>query len=110
MKQGYYVSEDELKNRFENICSLYIQKMEEKNEITFAGWVGDIIGGVAEFDEGYYLNFDDIVYDINEKIPPNTIKEWFNKTFEYIDININYYSFSKGASFEEIRKIKNEQL
>lgn len=92
-----------LKTAYELICAEYIRKFTKKQKLSFDGWVGNQIGGIAEFINQYFFNMDDIVYDINNKMPKDLIMEWQDHCLEN-DININYYSYSKGLRAKDLNK------
>lgn len=96
---------EDLKKEYFNICVKIMKNFEKKQNITFDSWVGDTVGGIAEFYEGFYFNFDDIIYDLFNDIKPNTIIDWFEESFSNQHININYYSYCNGVTFNDIKKI-----
>lgn len=92
-----------LKNRFDLICSEYIKKFEEKQELYFEGWVGDNIGEIATFGDVYFFNFDDIRYDIDNEIVRGLIKNWLHDSINNKYKNINYKSYAQGLMFDDIK-------
>ena len=93
----------ELRYCYELVCREYVRKFSKKQEIEFDGWVGDHIGGIAEFINQYFFNMDDIVYDINNELPKNLILEWQDHCLEN-SVNFNYMSYSKGLRAKDINK------
>lgn len=98
---------EDLKKEYFNICAKIIENFEKKQNITFDGWVGDTVGSIADFYEGFYFNFDDIIYDLFNDIKPSTIIDWYEESFLNQSININYYSYCNGVTFNDIKKINN---
>jgi hypothetical protein len=84
-----------LKIKYEKICHQYIEKFCEKNELDFEGWVGDIVGSIA-YCSDMFLNFQDIVWDINSDQPKRLIVEWYYNSVDNPLKSINYYSYTKG--------------
>lgn len=93
----------ELKYCYELICKEYIRKFVRKSGLSFDGWVAGHIGGIAEFINQYFFSLDDITYDINNKLPKDMIMEWQDHCLEN-EININYYSYSKGLRAKDLNK------
>lgn len=85
-----------LQNRYNKVVDDYIQLFSNKQEIEFEFWVGDVVGGIASFGDIYFFSFSDILYDINTNQPKELILQWLYDGVDYPDININYYSYSKG--------------
>lgn len=91
----------DLKYCYELICAEYIKKFVKKNGISFDGWVGNHVGGIAEFINQYFYSLDDIIYDINNKLPKDMIMEWQDHNLEH-ECNINYRSYSKGLRAKDL--------
>lgn len=86
-----------LNSRFNDICKEYIDIFSIKQGLEFHGWVSDIIGDTAMFDD-MYLNFRDITWDVNSQQPRNLIIEWYYTCLEKPDEAINYFAYSKLKS------------
>lgn len=95
-----------LKHQYEYICNEYVNKFCRKQGVQFNGFVGNIVGGVCCVSD-YYINFSDIVYDLNTSQPKRLIFDWNN---EMIDAHsdgkdtINYFRYSKGLRIEGVEK------
>ena len=85
----------ELKQQYELVCNAYVTKFCDKQEIEFEGWVADIPGGCACCN-GFFFNFQDIVWDINSRQPKGAIVSWYYENLEIPEKSINYYSYTKG--------------
>ena len=77
----------------------YKQFFEKEECITyyareFDGWVGDIIGGIALFED-LTIDFADIVYDLRTNQPKGNIIEWIDYCCD-LERPINYHSYCKG--------------
>ena len=91
-----------LKKKYENVCNEYISRFCRKNELTFEGWVGNEIGGVAVFGDEFFFNFHDIVWDINSKQPQHLIIDWIYESIDNYPKSINYYSYTKGLRYSDL--------
>lgn len=75
----------------------------------FVGWLGDDIGGIVLCGD-LFLNFHDIVLDINSKQRKGTILKWYYENIEGISSiedaknSINYYSYTKGLRVADLKK------
>lgn len=109
---------ENLKDDFAIIASRYIKAFIAKHEVSFEGWVGDRIGEVAELGE-MFLDFADIRFDIDERLPVGTLEEWWSYTYDLAMLEcpktINYRSWCMGApkpytqeQLNAIRKAHNE--
>lgn len=79
------------KDKFNEIANLYIRLFEEKHEIDFDYWIGDEIGGVADFNS-YCLNYDDVRRDIDEEVDKTVFFAWYDYNFN-TDQYVNYKSW-----------------
>lgn len=91
----------ELKKQYEFVCNEYVTIFCKKQDMSFEGWVGEIVGGTANCNE-FYLNFQDIVWDINSKQPKGSILDWYNENLENSENAINYYSYTKGLRVSDV--------
>lgn len=95
----------ELKNTYESVCNEYVHHFCDKQEITFDGWVGDEIGGIAVCSD-FYFNLHDIILDINLNQPKGQIINWYYDNLnEHMNENekyINYNSYIKGLRVSAI--------
>ena len=83
-----------LQKDYYNICNEYIDAFIKKQSMSFNGWVGNTIGGIAYCND-FYFNFQDIVWDINSKQPKGAIVDWYYENLEVAEKSINYYSYTK---------------
>jgi hypothetical protein len=91
-----------LEQKYESVCNEYIKQFCQKHDIDFDGWVANIVGSVCCFDS-YFFNFMDIVWDINSKQPTGLIFQWHEDTYENTDKAINYYSYTKGLRYNDLK-------
>lgn len=93
-----------LKADYEECCNQYATKFANKQGLTFEGWVGDNIGGIACFGD-YFFNLEQIRIDCDTKQPKGLILQWQNESieahFEKLETaNMNYLSYIKGLRFK----------
>lgn len=93
---------NELKKQYEFVCNEYATKFCNKQSMSFEGWVGDIIGGIA-YCSDFYFNFQDIVWDVNSKQPKGAIIDWYYENLEIPEKSINYFSYTKGLRVSELK-------
>ena len=99
---------ERLRLRFIIVVTDYIHAFEKKHKIYFDGWVGNDVGGIAEFGD-YFFNYDDIRYDIDNNIRKSMILKWYNADLEHnMDReerqHINYSSYCKGLRHKDLNK------
>jgi hypothetical protein len=93
-----------LKELYESACNGYVELFSKKQGIEFDGWVGDEVGGIASFIHQYFFDISEIVYDINTNQPKGLIIEWQQDMIENGNVEINYYSYSKGLRLKDVLK------
>ncbi len=64
-----------LKEKYNDVAAEYLKRFERKQKVK-GYWVGDVIGGVADFGDTSFFNYADIVWDINSQQPKGRIFEW----------------------------------
>ena len=67
----------------------------------FNGWVADIIGGIADFED-LTIDFSDIVYDLRTNQPKGKIIEWMDANVEN-EQYINYHSYCLGLRHKDLK-------
>lgn len=95
--------ETNLDVRYEAICELYVERFlvkhgfydEESGELNEWEYVGEEVGGIVCLGD-YFIGFDDIRTDIDERVPKETYFEYYDYCV-WNNKNINYKSFLKGA-------------
>lgn len=90
------ISTKELDVQYKIIINEYLRRFVLRHGYKFAGWVGGDIGGIAEFINQYFFDIADIIYDLNNKLPKNTIFEWQDYVVEGGNI-ITLHAYSKGV-------------
>ena len=100
----------EAKRLFERSVMQYVRLFEKKHDILLEFWVADCIGTVGLFAD-YYFNFEDVRYDIDNKIEKDKIFQWHEYNLENgsSKLWINYPSWIKGARHLAIKKTKTKK-
>ena len=91
-----------LEEKYKKVCSEYIDAFCKKQDVDFDGWIGDDVGGIAEFLGQYYFNFQDIVWDVNSKQPKWLIFSWQDECLAEKTKCINYFSYTKGLRISDL--------
>ena len=94
----------ELKKQYENVCNEYLRKFCNKQGFVFDNdmWVNQDVGSTVMCND-MFLNFSDIVWDINSKQPKGAITEWYYECLENIEKSINYFSYTKGLRIVDLK-------
>lgn len=105
-----------LKETYEVTCNTYAHDFAVKHEYSFDGWVADRIGEVAVMGD-YYVDFEDIRYDIDNNIDSKEYDKYYNYCVDILGLTVttpNYDSWCKGCPripqeiIDKIRKQRNE--
>jgi len=83
-----------LQTEYERIVTEYVTKFCDKQEMDWNGWVGSMVGDIAECSD-FYFNLRDIIWDINSDQPKGLIIEWYYANIETPEMATNYYSYTK---------------
>lgn len=92
-----------LKELYKYVEDQYIHKFCNKHELDF-----DYCSGYVYCFGDYFFNFDEIKYDIDNKLPKHLILNWQNEGVEYAMNNqnssksINLQSYHKGLRYKDI--------
>lgn len=88
-----------MKEEYKKAVTAYRKAFEKKHDLTFEYWVCYEVGTVAAFDLGtYYIDFQDMKYDIDNDIEKSKFFEWYDYTLDAHYKNepiINYKTFLK---------------
>jgi len=87
-----------LKSKFDKIANKYLKKFMEKHgfENPDMWWVAGMVGTTL-FVNDYFLNFEDIRYDLDNEIEKEMLFEWYYYNLEKQEYNINYKSYLSGG-------------
>ena len=91
-----------MRKKLNKILKKYIKKFEKKHGLTFEFAVSDDLMDVICFGDVLFFSINDIVYDIDTKQPNGLIIDWLYDSINQ-DKYINFYSYSKGLRYEQIK-------
>lgn len=96
-----------LKKIYDDVCNEYVRLFCKKQELDFNGWIGNDVGGIAEFANEYFFNITDIIIDIDTNQKKELILDWQTEGVEYNMFerniqNINYKSYTMGLRYEHL--------
>ena len=97
------ISVPELKKDFERVADGYIKMLCAlwKLDEDYGYWIGDEIGGLYDFADGYVtINYDDIRYCINNNVKLEEYVDWQNYIVFCHDYNQNapnFKSYHRGC-------------
>lgn len=94
-----------LRKQLETVAKNYIRKFEKAHGVEFDFAGNDDLIGVLFFGD-YFFSFENIVFDVDNKLPVRLIFEWHDAQIES-DMkgsvqNINLPSYAMGARFDAI--------
>ena len=87
-----------LKEQFNEITKEYVSLFSKKHDIEFDGWIGDNVGEIAFFAD-YFVDFEDIRYDIDNDIEEKKFFEWYDMEIDLAlagKPTVNYRNFLKN--------------
>ena len=66
---------------YRRACMAYVRAFEKQTGLKFDHWPGDHVGTVASIGD-YFVEMQDIVLVVDEKIPLSVFDEWYWKQVE----------------------------
>jgi hypothetical protein len=94
-----------LKEKYESIIDEYVKRFEKKHDLQLEFWVADDKTGVASFGDVYCFNVEDIIYDINNKLPKGLVINWLEDGIDYYEKKgqtINIHSYANGLRYQDL--------
>ena len=93
-----------LKQQFENVVDQYLTLFCEKQGVykDNDSWCAGDVGGVIEINDAY-LNFTDIILDVDTNQPKGNIFKWYWENDFLNGKEINYYSYTKGLRVKDLK-------
>lgn len=95
--------EKELKQQFEEVRKAYLDAFVKRHDLVSADWVGPGVCEIVCANDDFFLDFDDIRYDVDNaaSLSVNEIWDWLDycRRLEYLECpkKINFPSWCKGA-------------
>jgi len=83
-----------LKERYEWIVNTYTDQFCKTHDVELEHWVGGRVAEVACISS-YFLQLDEIRYDIDNEVTKGKIWEWCELMSETMDYKISYRNFLK---------------
>ena len=83
-----------LKERYETLVDIYIDHFCKKHDCEFEWWVADRIGEIA-YVNGYYIQFDDLRLDIDEKVEKTKIWQHLDYVSDATNTSVNFFNYLK---------------
>ena len=80
---------NDLKNDYENAVQAYVRAFCKQMDMRFGFWIGDEVGGMADFDDYYTLRFDDVKLCVDEAVDYATLAEWYAYCVDVGELGIN---------------------
>lgn len=75
-EDGEVITQDVFE-QFNLVCRAIVLMFAKKHELSFNGWVGDIVGKSAIFGKNS-INFHELAYDLETEQADNVFFEWFD--------------------------------
>lgn len=98
----------ELKDLYELVCNVYVERFCEKQDMSNEGWVGDDRIGEVIVCSDFFFDFHDIKRDLDTQQPKGQIIDWYYDCYANESSNINYSSYCMGLRPEDVSS-KNEK-
>lgn len=84
----------------------YVSKFEEKHELKLQHIVSEDLMGILFFGDVCFFRMEDIIYDIDHKLPKNLITDWMYESLE--DDNqkhhMNFRTYARGLRYKDLKK------
>jgi hypothetical protein len=95
-----------LQEQYQALADKYVKAFVKKQGFEFTDWIGD--NQIAVFIEQYFINFDDLRFDLDKNCPKGLIFEWcddvvHNHFHAPEKPVINYQSYFKGLRYEQVK-------
>lgn len=86
---------------YEQVCNEIVELFANKQGLKFEGWVGDDVGGIADFSNSYYFTITEMVRDLKTNQPKGMITQWQDDNVAN-ENQINYYAYTKGIRHKDV--------
>lgn len=109
----------ELKKQYDCACNQYVSELLRIWELDafYGHWIGDDVGGIYDYDGGFTISMENIIYCVEHDITGEQYLEWQDYTIEASEFNMeapNFRSWMMGCprtspgTFERLRGLKAE--
>ena len=107
----------QLRTAYEKACNDYLSELLKMWELDshYGYWIGDEVGGVYDYDGGFSINMDDIIYCVLADVTREQYIEWQEYICDAAEFGFdtpNLRSFVRGCprtsaeTFKHLREIK----
>lgn len=109
----------EMRNQYECACNRYLAELLRMWELDsyYGYWIGEQVGGVYDYDGGFTISMEDIIYCVEEDVTRKQYTEWQDYVCDAIEFGMatpNLRSWMMGCprtnaeTFERLRRLKAE--
>lgn len=111
-----------LKADYEKAVTAYTNAFCKQMEMSFGYWIGDEVGGLADFNDYFVIDFMDVKHCVDEDVTRTTFIEWYEYCAEVSSLEIgatipNLNSWLMGfrskltqEDIEHFKKMKNDLM
>ena len=111
----------EMRNQYECACNRYLAELLRMWGLDsyYGYWIGEQTGGVYDYDGGFTISMENIIYCVEEDVTMKQYTEWQDYVCDAIEFDMetpNLRSWMMGCprtsrdSFERMRRLKAELL
>lgn len=96
-----------LREKLNLVLLEYISTFEKKQGLHLEFAVSDDLMGVLSFGDVLFINIENVIYDIDNKVKKGVVVDWIYDSLEQYKIegkSINFESYSKGLRYEHLKK------
>lgn len=110
---------EQLRTAYEKACNDYLNELLKIWELDghYGYWIGDDVGGVYDYDGGFTINMDDIIYCVENGVTEQQYYEWQDYICDASEFGFstpNFKSWMHGCprtpreTFEKLRAMKRD--
>lgn len=110
---------EKLKKQYEAACQAYLAELLKMWELDsyYGYWIGDEVGGVYDYDGGFSINMEDIIYCVENDVTEQQYYEWQEYIVDASEFGFdipNLKSWMHGCprvsqeTFDKLRTMKQE--
>ena len=111
----------QLRTAYDKACNDYLNELLKMWELDphYGYWIGDEVGGVYDYDGGFSINMEDIIYCVENGVTERQYYEWQEYIVDAAEFGFslpNLPSWHKGcprtdeATFKRLRKMKQDLM
>lgn len=107
----------QLRTAYDKACNDYLSELLKMWELDshYGYWIGDEVGGVYDYDGGFTINMEDIIYCVENSVTERQYYEWQEYIVDALEFGFstpNLKSWMHGCprtdkeTFKRLRKMK----